>query len=113
MPPLDFSDYVRLTRNWDYGEEVYGQQKTSFTIGNLFLLRGPATDIREENKENWYQPNIRILDFKARSAAMAYSSDPFLDVTEWRDVHIKNRTERLVELFEKRFPRDCDPFRPE
>ena len=113
MPPFDFSDYVQLTRNWAYGEEVYGQKKTSFTIGNMFLLTGPATAIREENEENWYQPNLRILDFKARSAAMALSSDPFLEVTDWRDVHIKNRTQKLVELFEERFPQDCDPLRPE
>ena len=113
MPTLDFSDYTRLTTNWGYGEEAYGEKNTSFTIGNMFLLTGPATDIREENKENWYQPNLRILDFKARSAAMALSSDPFLEVTDWRDVHIKNRTEKLVELFEERFPQDCDPLRPE
>ena len=112
MPTFDFSKYVELVSAWDYGEEALGREFTSRTIGNLFLLTGPATRINEENEDNVYNQNLRISNFSNRSASMTLSADPFL-TTAWTNAHVKNRTEKLVELFEERFPQDCDPLRPE
>ena len=53
------------------------RKNTSFTIGNMFLLTGPATDINEENKENWYQSKSSNLGFQTRSASMSLSCRSF------------------------------------
>ena len=96
----DFSDYARLTTNWEYGEEAYGEKNTSFTIGNMFLLTGPATDI-EENKR-WYQPIFESW-FQSTKAAMSLSSS-LLGGDDWRDVHIKNRTKNSLNSSKKDSP---------
>jgi hypothetical protein len=112
MPRLDFEDFSRLNESWEYGHEAQGQNRISRTIGNIFLLRGPATAIKEEDEENHYNPERRIIDFRARSASMTLSADSFLERTNWTNVHIQDRTQKLVQLFEERFPHDCDPRRP-
>ena len=48
--PTDFSDYV--DQGIGVTRKSMANKKTSFTIGNMFLLTGPANSFREENEEN-------------------------------------------------------------
>ena len=88
MPTLDFSNYARLVKLGIMVRKLLGEKNTSRTIGNLFLLTGPATRINEENEDNVYNQNLRISNFSNRSASMILSADPFL-TTAWRTLTSK------------------------
>lgn len=92
---------------WEYGQEGVGQSNSSYTIGNMFLLTPPATVIRESLDNTRLNVGGRLAMFRNRSAGMVMSADVFLDVQNWTEVHVNNRTRRLVERFEGRFPRSC------
>lgn len=92
---------------WEYGNEGIGQSNTSYTIGNIFLLTPPATAIRENLENTRLNVIGRLAIFRNRSAGMTISADPFLNVQNWTENHVIHRTRHLVELFEKRFPRNC------
>lgn len=94
-------------RVWDYGNEGVGFSNSSYTIGNIFLLTPPASRIREDLENSRLDVSNRLTIFRNRSAGMTISADPFLDVQNWTENHVNNRTRHLVDLFDKRFPRSC------
>ena len=104
-PP--FTPFTEEANTWDYGDEAIGQSYKSYTIGNLFLLRPPATEIRAGLGDTNVDVAGRLAMFRNRSPGMLLSADQFLNVANWNSNHILNRTNRLVERFERRFPRNC------
>ena len=60
MPTLDFSDYARLTTNWGYGEEAYGEKHLIHNWQHV-PLDGSCNRYPRREQRNWYQPNLRIL----------------------------------------------------
>ena len=106
LSPL-YRAFSQESRVWEYGDEGVGQSNSSYTIGNMFLLTPPANAIRERLENTRLNVGRRLAMFRNRSAGMTVSADAFLDVQNWTEYHINNRTRRLVERFEERFPRSC------
>ena len=65
MPP--FTPFTAEANTWDYGDEAIGQSYKSYTIGNLFLLRPPATEIRAGLGDTNVDVAGRLAMFRNRS----------------------------------------------
>jgi|GEM_PF-2912014 len=103
LPAYDRYD-IQTNQVWDYGSEARNRTFSSWTIGNLFLVRLNGSSLRNltlSDKEE------RINRFRQASAGVSISGVDYLQGTDWNEAHINHRAIQLIEEFEKRFPRDC------
>lgn len=103
LPAYDRLD-IETNQVWDYGGEARNRTFSSWTIGNLFLVRLNATDLRGLTLT---QKEERINRFRQASAGVSVSGVDYLQGTDWNETHINHRAGELVQAFENRFPRDC------